>query len=175
MLSENLASIEFKYVFWHEIWPILVHLSIVNYPQFVKPNSNGIFHYIAMLLHFKISPSFDIGLYIFSFLFWYFDFSNRGQSNVLTSLSFDDIRCCLSKTKQETNKHALSCIIQHYEFTSNQSIFWRHITFHFTLISGREDIKGIHSYQWLWLHLLYRRIWMDSSSRKMRFSSSLSW
>ena len=68
-----------------------------------------------------------ISVYIFSvFLFWYFDFSNRGQSNVLTSLSFDDIRCCLSKTKQETNKHALSCIIQHYEFTGNQSMFWRH-------------------------------------------------
>ena len=33
----------------------------------MKPNFNGIFYYIARLLHFKISPSFDIGLYIFSF------------------------------------------------------------------------------------------------------------
>ena len=64
-----------------------------------------------MLLHFEISPSFDIGLLVYIFSFFCFDtltFPIVAKFNVLTSQSFDDILYVVYglKTKKETNTHS---------------------------------------------------------------------
>ena len=103
-LNSNM-SFDMKYGRCLFICQLLINLSLWNQISMVY------FIILQCCYILKFLPVL-ISVYIFSvFLFWYFDFSNRGQGNVLTSLSFDDIRCCLSKTKQETNKHALLCIM----------------------------------------------------------------
>ena len=100
-LNSNM-SFDMKYGRWLFICQLFINLSFWNQISTV---------YLIILQCCYILKFLPVLISVYTFpvfLFWYFDFSNRGQVNVLTSQSFDDILSVVYglKTKQESNTHS---------------------------------------------------------------------